>query len=68
MFSEVLTEEQEAKIAEYLRQNEYESVEDWARDSDYLLTDCCGWVDLNDDPVDPVIQLWYAIEASEGRG
>lgn len=26
--------------------------EQWARDEDYLYTDCCGWVDAEDNPVD----------------
>lgn len=55
----------ERKIIEaYCTKNGYADLDAWARDSDYLHTECCGWVDLEDTPVDIVSCFFGAIESS----
>lgn len=51
-------------IREFLDDGGYESVEEWAQDSDYRPTSN-GWVDDNDQPVDIYGAIEGAIEASE---
>lgn len=53
------------KIDQYLDDNEYRSVEDWARDSDYIKVGDM-WLNEHGDFVNIVECLWHAIEAAEG--
>ena len=61
--TETFTTEQHEEMEWWLTTNGYESIEAWGRDSDYLFTECCGWVDEFDNPVDLLVQLWHAYEA-----
>ena len=60
-----LSPEQYGTIDGWLDANGYQSIEEWGRDSDYLSTACCGWVDHNDNSVDLYEQAWYAYEAEK---
>lgn len=65
---DLATADQLADNEEYLAANGYVDIEAWGLDSDYVLCtlDCdCGWVDLDDNPVDLHTQLVYAREAAE---
>jgi len=51
-------------IIDYLAAACYETIEDWARDSDYMERDG-GWVDEEGNPVDLQEQLLGALEGSD---
>lgn len=54
----------ETAIAEYLRENDYATAEEWASDSDYVYDkDTDQWTDEHGDVIDPYVQLQGAIES-----
>lgn len=63
---------EDIKIANlYLKENGYEDLDAWARDSDFVYcegcdedSDSCGWVDYDDNPVDILGCLFGALESS----
>lgn len=59
-----LTDADRATVGAYLRDHGYEDLAAWGRDSDYLLTETDGWVDLDDNTVDLEVQCFHAIEAA----
>lgn len=50
----------------YLRDNGYETLEDWGRDSDYFQAADGSWVDENNEPVDLYAQWVAAMESTDG--
>lgn len=47
----MLSSEQRIEMAVWIVRNGHDSTEIWARASGYIETPCCGWVGLDDDPV-----------------
>lgn len=60
-----LTPADMARLDAFLADGGYVDVDAWALDSDYLLTSCCGWVDLDDNPVNIVECAFHAMAESE---
>jgi hypothetical protein len=58
--------EEEKRMAEYLEDSGYESVEGWALDSGYYYDDNEDiWLDEEDNIVDIEQKLWYTIDSME---
>lgn len=56
-----LTADDHRMIKKYLSDNGYDSIIDWAVDSDYVFTSA-GWLDLLGNTVDLHMQLLFAIQ------
>lgn len=48
----------------FLTDSDYATVAAWAEDNDYLQTACCGWVDLDDQPIDIIGCLQRSYETA----
>jgi hypothetical protein len=52
------------EVDEFLAEGGYESLTEWMKDSDYLLTEGGYWVDLDDNPVEPLGMIHAAMESA----
>lgn len=63
MDTETLNAAQIEILNAWLAEVGYETVQEWAEESDYRLVTDVGWVDENDNLVDIEIQAWWAMMA-----
>jgi hypothetical protein len=67
-FREKKMSEEEKRVNEYLEKNGYESVEEWALDSDCWYDDDGGiWYDEDNIEIDIHQKLWYVVDSLDDR-